>query len=56
MNKTMKAENLFLKKKRQEVLEKNFGCNFIRINPIRAGLLGSIKSGGMGGGYKKPHL
>ena len=32
INKTMKAENLFLKKKRQEALEKKLGCKFIRIN------------------------
>ena len=33
MNKTTKAENLFLKeKKRQKALEKKFGCKFIKIN------------------------
>ena len=31
MNKTTKAENLFLKK-RQEAFEKKLGCKFIRIN------------------------
>ena len=31
MNKTMKEENLFLKK-RQEALEKKLGCKFIRNN------------------------
>ena len=36
MNKTMKAENLFLKKKRQEALEKKLGCKFIRINTSNA--------------------
>ena len=28
----MKAENLFLKKKRQGALEKKLGCKFVRIN------------------------
>ena len=32
MNKTMKVENLFLKRKKEEVLEKKLGCKFIRIN------------------------
>ena len=32
MNKTTKVENLFLKKKRQEALEKKLGCKFIRVN------------------------
>ena len=32
MNKTTKTEILFLKKKRQEALEKKLGCIFIRIN------------------------
>ena len=32
----MKAENLFLKKKRQEALEKKLGCKFIRINTSNA--------------------
>ena len=32
MNKTTKAEILFLKKKRQETLEKKLGCIIIRIN------------------------
>ena len=32
INKTMKVENLFLKKKRQQALEKKLGCKFIRIN------------------------
>ena len=36
MNKIMKAENLFLKKKRQEALEKKHGCKFIRINTSHA--------------------
>ena len=36
MNKTMKAEIFFLKKKRQEALEKKLGCKFIRINTSNA--------------------
>ena len=32
MNKTTKAEVLFLKQKRQKALEKRLGCKFIRIN------------------------
>ena len=28
----MKVENLFLKRKKEEVLEKKLGCKFIRIN------------------------
>ena len=35
MNKTMKEENLFLKKI-QEALEKKLGCKFIRINTSNA--------------------
>ena len=34
INKTMKTENLFLKKK--EVLEKKLGCKFTRINTSNA--------------------
>ena len=32
----MKVENLFLKKKRQERLEKKLSCKFIRINTSNA--------------------
>ena len=32
MNKTTKAENLFLKKERQKALEKKLGWKLIRIN------------------------
>ena len=35
MNKTTKAENLFLKK-RQNALEKKLGCKFIEINTSNA--------------------
>ena len=36
INKSMKAENFFLKKKRSEPLEKKIGCKFIRINTSNA--------------------
>ena len=32
MNKNTKAENLLLRKKRQEVLDQKLDCKFIRIN------------------------
>ena len=47
MKKVILAETLFLKKKRQKVLEKKLNCKFIRINTSRQGYDADYEASGI---------